>query len=108
MSTTETAIRLRRIISDYHHAAPDYGPHFETAAEILAGILHSERTATAQTHAVDAAADEHPEPVAWLLRSAHVRLTHDIVSVGRAANDEINARTTTPSTKGATRDSLCG
>lgn len=108
MSTTETAIRLRRIISDYHHAAPDYGSHFETAAEILAGILRGERTAAALAHAVDAAAAEHPEPVGWLLRSAHVRLTHDIVSVGRAANDEINARTATPSTKGATRDSLCG
>ena len=92
MSTTETAVRLRRIISDYHHAAPDYGLHFETAAEILAGILRGERTATALTQAVDRAADEHPEPVAWLLRSAHVRLTHDIVSVGRAANETINAQ----------------
>ena len=97
-------VRLRAVISDYHHAAATDGPDFDTAASVLAELLRADHLASEIVPALDAAAaDIDDVGVLVLLKRARNRVigdrvtaahddtpTRDDLAAARAFNDQIN------------------
>lgn len=91
-------LRLRAVISDYHHAGD---PDLNHAASILCELFCADLTASTIIPALDAAIDDATDPaVTDILTEARHRIIgervttaggEDDVNIARIANDQINA-----------------